>query len=380
MIRIAAQQLAQSLIASVTLLLVSTALPAQPTPTQHYMQTNLVADTPGVAQVTDPNLVNAWGMSRSSTSPWWVSDNGTGLATLYSGTGTTEALVVTIPPADSKSGDTGTPTGQVFNGTNSFQLVKGSTNFPAVFLFVTEDGTLSGWNPKVNATNAVIKVNTHSASVFKGLAIASIDNFSGTPTYYLYAADFRKGEIAVYDTNFYPVQLRRHAFEDERIPRGFAPFNIQNIGGNLYVAYAQQDSEKHDEVDGAGLGFVDVFSPRGRLLNRLEYGSWFNAPWGLTQAPSDFGEFSHHVLVGQFGSGQILAFDPVTGRFKGWLYDASNAPITIDGLWGLSFGSGAPNATSAPANSLFFTAGPDGEQHGLFGTITAVENVLGGDL
>jgi uncharacterized protein (TIGR03118 family) len=377
MIRIAAHRLAQSLIASVTLLSVSTALPAQP-PTQHYIQTNLLADNTDIGQNPhDPNLVNAWGMSRSSTSPWWVSDNGTGLATLYSGTGTKVPLVVTIPPADSNTGTTGTPTGQVFNGTNSFQLVKGSTGFPAAFLFVTEDGTLSGWNPKVNATNAVIKVNTHSASVFKGLALASIDNFSGTPTYYLYAADFRKGEIAVFDTNFKPVQLRRRAFEDERIPHGFAPFNIQNIGGNLYVAFAQQDSEKHDEVDGAGLGFVDVFSPRGRLLNRLEYGSWFNAPWGLTQAPSDFGEFSHHVLVGQFGSGQILAFDPVTGRFKGLLYDASNMPITIDGLWGLSFGSGG---TSGPATSLFFTAGPDGEQHGLFGTITAIENVLGGDL
>ena len=372
MIRTAAHALAQSLIASVTLLSVSTALPAQTTPTQHYMQTNLVADTTGVGQnIHDPNLVNPWGMSRGTTTPWWISDNGTGLATLYSGTGTIVPLVVTIPPADSNSGATGTPTGQVFNGTTSFNLSNGK---PAVFLFVTEDGTLQGWN---GGTVAEVKANTHSASVFKGLALASVDSSSGTPTYYLYAADFRKGEIAVFDTNFKPVQLRRRAFEDERIPSGFAPFNVQNIGGNLYVAFAQQDSAKHDEVDGAGLGFVDVFSPRGRLLNRLEYGSWFNAPWGLAQAPSDFGEFSHNVLVGQLGSGQILAFDPVTGRFKGWLYDASNMPITIGGLWGLSFGSGG---TSGSATSLFFTAGPDGYQHGLFGTITAVENVLGGDL
>ena len=208
------------------------------------------------------------------------------------------------------------------------------------------------------------------------MAIASIDDPNKGPSYFLYLADFRKGEIDVFDSSFNPVQLRHNAFEDERIPKGFAPFNVQNIGGNLYVAFAQQDSAKHDDVAGPGLGFVDVFSPKGRLLLRLEHGQWFNSPWGLTQAPTDFGVFSHDILSGQFGSGQIAAFDPVTGRFKGLLYDTSNMPLTIDGLWGLNFGN---DGTAGPATTLFFAAGPDSEQHGLFGTITAVENVLGGD-
>jgi uncharacterized protein (TIGR03118 family) len=353
----------------------ATVLAAQPT--QHYTQTNLVSDMPGVAAVTDPNLVNAWGMSRSSGSPWWVSDNGPGLATLYNGAGAIQSLVVTIPGAD---GGAGTPTGQVFNGTNDFQLTPNNpaNGNPAKFIFVTEDGTVSGWNPAVNPTVAQVKVNTHSASVFKGVALATASTASGAMANYLYVADFRKGHVNVYDANFHRAHLDDDAFEDESIPRGFAPFNIQNIGGNLYVAFAQPDSAKHDEVDGAGLGYVDVFSPGGRLLHRLQHGQWFNAPWGMAQAPTDFGANSHNILVGQFGSGQILVFDPVTGKFKGPLYDATNTPIVIDGLWGLAFGSGGTG--SGPATTLYFTAGPDGEQHGLFGTITAVENVLGGDL
>jgi len=336
---------------------------------QHYKQTNLISDIPGMAAATDPNLVNPWGISRSSGSPWWVSDNGPGLATLYTGTGTAASLVVTIPGAD---GGSGTPTGQIFNGSQDFQLAPGK---PALFLFVTEDGTLSGWNPGVNATSAVIKVNTHSASVFKGMAVATINGHSGSANF-LYVADFRKGRINVYDTNFHRISMDGDAFEDHQAPKGFAPFNIQNIGGNLYVAFAKQDSAKHDEVDGAGLGVVDVFSPTGRLLNRLQWGKWFNAPWGMAQAPSDFGIYSHDVLVGQFGSGQILAFDPVTGDFKGALADANNAPISINGLWGIAFGSGG---NSGPATTLYFAAGLNDEQDGLFGTIAPVENIFGGD-
>lgn len=371
-------------IASVGLLSLSTLLSAQQV--QHYKQTNLVADTSGKAAVTDPNLVNPWGMSRSSSSPWWISDNGMGLATLYGATGTPSALVVTIPPGDPTSGASGTPTGQIFNGTTSFALAPG---FPARFIFVTEDGTISGWNSGVKPTTAVIMVNTKSASVFKGLAVATVTDPTMGAMNFLYVADFRKGRVLVYDSNFQPVRMGRDghdgdndddgdAFRDERIPRGFAPFNVQNIGGNLYVAFAKQDSAKHDEVDGAGMGYVDVFSPTGRLLRRLESGPWFNAPWGLAQAPTDFGAYSHDIVVGQFGSGEILVFDPVTGHFKGRLLDSvTSLPIKIDGLWGIAFGSGTG---SGAANALYFTAGPDGEQHGLFGTITAVENVLGGDL
>jgi uncharacterized protein (TIGR03118 family) len=295
-----------------------------------------------------------------------------GVATLYSGAGSIVPLVVTIPPGDSSSGQTGTPTGQVFNGTTDFQIAPGK---PALFIFVTEDGTVSGWNPGVNAA-AQIQVNTHGASVFKGAAVATINDPRAGATNFLYVADFKKGRVNVYDKNFHRVSLRESAFRDDHVRSGFAPFNVQNIGGNLYVAYAKQDGEKHDEVDGAGLGYVDVFSPSGHLIHRLEHGWWFNAPWGMAQAPTDFGAYSHDILVGQFGSGVINVFDPVTGDFKGQLKDATNATITIDGLWGLIFGSGG---TSGPATTLFFAAGTDHEQHGLFGTITAVENVLGGD-
>ena len=359
-------------IAAFAVVLLATTLAAQST--QHYKQTNLVSDLPGMAAVTDPNLVNPWGMSRSSGSPWWVSDNGPGVSTLYTGAGSPVPLVVTIPPAESGGGNTGTPTGQVFNGTSDFQLTPGN---PARFIFVTEDGTVSGWNPAVQPATAVIKVNTHSASVFKGVALAAAATQSGASANFLYVADFRKGRVNVYDANFHRVFMDDDAFRDEGLPEGYAPFNVQNIGGNLYVAFAQQDSQKHDEVDGAGLGYVDVFSTGGRLLHRFEHGQFLNAPWGITQAPSDFGAYSHDILVGQFGSGQILVFDPVTGRFKGTLNDAAGMPIVIDGLWDIAFGGGT---TSGPSNTLFFTAGLDGEQHGLFGTITAVENVLGGDL
>lgn len=360
-------------LAAPAVFLVATSLCAQQL--QHYKQTNLVSDQPGVAALTDPNLVNAWGMSRSATSPWWVSDNGTGVSTLYNiSTNSIVPLVVTIPTGDSSMSATGTPTGQVFNGTTDFQL---TPNNAAAFIFVTEDGTVSGWNPKVNPNTAVIKVNTHSASVFKGAALATTSTKSGGTANFLYVADFRKGHVNVYDTNFNKAHLDDDAFEDEDIPHGFAPFNVQNIGGNIYVAYAEQDSQKHDEVDGPGLGYVDVFSPAGHLLHRLQHGQWFSGPWGIAQAPGDFGAYSHDILVGQFGSGQILVFDPVTGRFKGTLNDASNNPITIDGLWDISVGGGG---NSGSATALFFSAGTDDEQHGLLGMITAVENVLGGDI
>jgi uncharacterized protein (TIGR03118 family) len=338
--------------------------------TQHYTQTNLVSNLASLAPKVDPNLVNAWGLSRSSKSPWWVSDNGPGLATLYTGTGVTQSLVVTIPPGSTDS-TTGTPTGTVFNGdSTAFLLAPGKA---AAFLFVTEDGTISGWNPGVAATSAVIVVNQKD-SVFKGMTIAVADLGKG-PLSYLYVADFRKGQVEVFDPSFKPVYLSGDSFDDDRLPHGFAPFNVQNIGGNLYVAFAKQGKGKHDEQDGAGLGYVDVFSPEGKLLRRLESGWWFNAPWGLALGSSDFGSHSHDVLVGQFGSGQILAFDAVTGKFTGALLNTAGTPIVIDGLWAIMFGN---DASAGLATTLYFTAGPDGESNGLFGMLTAVENVQGG--
>ena len=336
---------------------------------QHYIQTILVADQASVAAMTDAHLVNPWGVSRSSASPWWISDNGTGLSTLYDGKGDSLPLVVTIPPADSNS-QTGTPTGTIFNGTSSFTLAPGK---PAIFLFVTEDGTISGWNPGVAATAAVIVVNTKEKSVFKGLTSATVESEHGPQTL-LYAADFRKARVQVYDSEFHHLEELSERFRDEELPEGYAPFNIQNVGGNLVVTFALQDSAKHDEVDGAGLGYAAIFSPEGRLIRRLQHGPWFNAPWGITGVPSDFGIYSHDLLIGQFGSCEILAFNPVNGRFEGRLQDASNHPITIDGLWGLSFANGQ---VAGSATALYFAAGSNHEQDGLFGSIMAVENTSG---
>jgi len=333
---------------------------------QQYKQTNLVSDLSG-AMTMDTNLVNPWGLTRSSTSPWWVADNGTGLSTLYNGnTGAIVPLVVTIPPA--AGGTSGVPTGTVFNGTSDFKLPNGN---PARFLFVGEDGTISGWN---GGAMAVLK-STDPDAVYKGAAIATRKGVN-----YLYVANFRKHRIDVFDTAFHRVrwddddsgeesESHGRPFRDERVPRSFAPFNVQNIGGSLYVAFAKVDSEGHDEVQGAGLGFVDVFSPGGRLLRRFQHGPWLNAPWGLALAPNDFGAFSHNLLVGQFGSGEIAVYDVASGRFLGKLQNDMGGVLSIDGLWALGFGNGA---TAGPVNTLFFTAGIQDESHGLFGTLTPV--------
>jgi uncharacterized protein (TIGR03118 family) len=357
---------------------------------QQYQQTNLVSDLGTLgAQTVDPKLKNPWGIARGpSGNPWWVSDERSGVATLYNAHGTpanplnpgANGLVVTIPPSVPPPA-VDTPTGVVFNGsTNDFRVAPPGVA-QTFFLFVSLDGSISGWDPAANPTTAITEVSTKS--VFTGATIAQIGNER-----FLYVADLKDAKIKVYDSNFKEVEIgerhlgERHfkydmgfdddneeAFEDQELPRGFAPFNIQNIGGDLYVAYAKQDQTKTFVTSGTGLGFVDVFSPRGRLLMRLEHGNWFNAPWGLTLAPSDFGTFSHRILVGQFGSGEILAFDAVTGRFQGKLRDQNNHSIALKGLWGLAFGAG--DQTSGPANTLFFNEGLNGND-GLFGTLTPI--------
>jgi uncharacterized protein (TIGR03118 family) len=326
---------------------------------QHYQQTNLVSNVPGRAQVTDPNLVNSWGLVRGSLTPWWVADNGTGLSTLYDGSGNILSLVVTVSGASDKAA--GNPTGIVFNGNPNEFLLAPKT--PSLFIFVAEDGTISAWNPGVNPTKSVIKVNNSSrGAVYKGLTIGEIGE-----KHFLFVANFHSGHVEVYDTNFSRVPIAEELFNDDQLPQGFAPFNIQGIGPNIYVTYAEQDAAKHDDVHGAGLGYVDVFSPRGSLLQRLQHGDWFNGPWGVTLAPADFGEFSHALLVGNFGGQTIAAFNPVTGRFIGNMRNPDGSTLKIDGLWALSFGNGG---IAGPANTLFFTAGPDDETNGLFGTLT----------
>ena len=315
-------------------------------------------------------------------SPWWVGNNGTGTSTLYNGAGDAfpppSPLVVNIPTTkNAPAGTTGTPTGVVFNGSTDFAV---GPNQPAVFIFVTEDGTISGWNPAADLTHAIRKVDRADKAVYKG---ATIGEHNGKR--YLYVANFRSGQIEVYDSSFSRVHAFDEAFtdddhdhdaDDRHTRRGYAPFNVQNVGGNIIVAYAQQDSTKHDEVDGAGLGFVNIFSSGGRFLAQIENGDFLNAPWGIALAPEDFGEFSHSLLIGNFGSGKIAAFNPVTFKFRGFMKNADESPVVIDGLWSLQFGN---SGNAGPYNTLFFTAGIQSEAHGLFGTLTAVATEQDGD-
>jgi uncharacterized protein (TIGR03118 family) len=318
-----------------------------------YHQTNLVSDQPGHAAVTDPNLVNAWGMASSPTSPVWVSDNGSDVSTLYSGAThgspvSVSSLVVSIPG--------GAPTGQAFNGGTGFNLPLGG---PARFLFAGEDGQISGWNT-ASGTSAQL-VTTTSDAVYKGLTLANTSR--GTM---LYAANFHAGTIDVWDSSFQRVH-RPFAFRDPFIPQGYAPFNVQEVHGLLVVTYAKQDAEGHDDVAGAGHGFVDVFTPGGSLVRRLATRGVLNSPWGVVLTPSSFGRFSNALLIGNFGDGRINAFDPFSGLYLGALRDEHHQPLAIDGLWGLRFGNG----TIGSPNTLLFSAGPGGEAHGLFGEINA---------
>jgi uncharacterized protein (TIGR03118 family) len=339
-------------------LLVGLVVTLIPAPTwSAYVQTNLVSDIPGEAPITDPNLVNPWGISHSSGSPFWVSDNGMGVSTLYNGSGqpfpVVNPLVVTIP---SPTGGTSAPTGQVFNGSTSFG--------GAPFIFATEDGTIAAWN---GGTNAVLAATTVDA-VYKGLAIGN--NGSGD---FLYATNFRAGTIDVFNSSFTKTTLPGN-FIDPNLPAGYAPFNIETINGMLYVTYAKQDADKKDDVAGPGNGFVDVFDLNGNLQGRLISNGPLDSPWGLALAPSNFGDFSNDLLVGNFGDGLINAFDPTSGQLLGTLLDAQGNPIVNQGLWGLIFGNGG---NGGDLNKLYFTAGIPGdgnvEDHGLFGVISVPE-------
>ena len=372
-----------------TLLAVGVALHPGPTFAQHYKQTNLVSDIPGEAAVHDPNLVNPWGITRSASSPWWVSDNNSGFSTLYTGAGAIIPIngngTVTIPPPkNAPAGTIAAPTGIVFNGSSDFVLPAPNSN-SAAFIFATEDGTISGWNGGPSAFLAVDNNDNGSANgaVYKGATSADSNGKR-----FLYVTNFRAARVEVYDTNFHRVQLSDDAFNpdgdhdgddhdhDQRVPPGFAPFNIQNIGGSLFVTYAKQDAARHDDVGGDGNGYVEIYTPAGKHIGHLEHGDWLNSPWGVVWTPRDFGEFSNTILVGNFRSGWIAAFNGFTRKFIGFVKNPDDSLVTIDGLWSLTFGNGA---AAGPSTTLFFTAGLDHESHGLFGTLTAVASEQDGD-
>lgn len=333
-------------------------------------QTNLVSDGFVPAPTIDPNLINPWGVSSSAAGPFWVSDNGAGVTTIYNGagipvtvTGGHSDITIATPPGQVEPAS---PTGQVFNVAGSgFNITSGGVTGSSVFIFATEDGTISGWNPNVNSGSSVLAVdnsNGGTGAVYKGLAIGQTDD--GT---FLFAANFRNGTVDVFDHNFEQV----NSFTDRHLPAGYAPFNVQVLDNHLFVTFALQDADKEDDVAGSGNGFVDEFDLHGHLLHRVASHGPLDSPWGLAIAPSGFGEFSHDLLVGNFGDGTINAFDPRTDHFLGKLLDANGAPIVIGDLWALIPGNGG----ASDPQKIYFTAGVQNEAHGLFGTLaTATES------
>ncbi len=324
-------------------------------PVLAYTVTNLVSDQAGVATLTDPKLVNPWGMTFSATSPIWSANNMSGSSTLYAITGA-NGTTVAKNALEVSMANAAHITGNVFNGTTDFNAYH--------FIFAAEDGSINAWKTGTAADQPVLP---SAANVYKGLAIGN----NGTGNF-LYAANFRAGTIDVYNTSFAPVTLSG-GFADGSLPTGYAPFDVQNLGGSLYVTYALQDATKSVDVHGPGNGFVDKFDLNGNLLGRLVSNGNLNSPWGIAIAPATFGAVGGDLLVGNFGDGRINAYNPATGAFVDSLRDASNTPITEGGLWALAFGNGGNGGAT---NTLYFTAGPGGETHGLLGAINVPEPTL----
>jgi uncharacterized protein (TIGR03118 family) len=341
--------------------------------TSAYRQINLVSDQPGHAPLIDAGLVNAWGLAASPGtnatpgSPLWVADNGSDLSTLYAA-GPANRSVTKVPLIVSVTG--AAPTGAVFNSDSSSFFVHDKIHSgSSLFIFDTENGTIDGWSPGVNpngtnpSTVTEVARNNGANAVYKGLAIA---NGSNGKTY-LYATNFRSGRVEAYDGRFKPAELPGGLFVDPRLPAGYGPFGIAEINGMLYVTFAKQDATLHDDVAGPGHGFVDVFTNDGAFVRRLVTRGALDSPWGLALAPRSFGQFGGDLLVGNFGNGHINAYNPATGQHLGQLRRPSGQPVVIDGLWGLMFGNG----NAAKTGQLLFSAGPDGESHGLLGKIVA---------
>ncbi|HVI09627.1 MAG TPA: TIGR03118 family protein [Candidatus Binatia bacterium] len=312
-----------------------------------YTLTNLVSNQAGQANHTDPLLVNAWGLTYAPGNPFWISDEGTGWSTLYNGNGVKQGLEVVVPPV-SGSG-TGSPTGIVFNGSQEFNV----QGWPAIFLFATLDGTISGWAPQSNPNQALIAVNNSSSGAsYTGLAITSYA--SGN---FLFAADNANDKVDIYDGNFNLVT----SFTDSTVPKGFAPFGIQDINGLVYVSFAS--------TSGGGGGYIDIYTEAGTFVKQLTHSGWLNQPWGFAASPTNFGPLSNALLISNNlnKAGVINAFNIVTGQFIGRVEDANGKLIEIDQLWGIEFGGGTSN--NGAANDLFFTAGPDNNLAGTFGVI-----------
>jgi uncharacterized protein (TIGR03118 family) len=317
-----------------------------------YVVHNLASNVPGLAANTNPDVVNAWGLDASATSPWWIADNGTDLSTVHLPTGAALALRPTVA---------GGPTGLVANTTSSSFPVNGAR---ASFLFSSEDGVIRAWRGGMTEAAAVAD-RSGAGAIYKGLAIAA------TPDR-LYATDFHNGRVDVFDASFKLISTSG-GFKDAKVAKGFAPFGIQALGGNIFVTYAKQDAAGKDDVAVPGQAYVDEFTPDGQLVARVvnsgKKNAPLNAPWGLALAPSDFSVFSGDLLVGNFGNGRISAYTKrgATWVYKGQLRLATGTPVTIDGLWAIAFGNGS---AAGPTNTLYFLAGPSDEKHGLFGSIT----------
>ncbi len=327
-----------------------------------YVQSNLVSDGIVPAHTIDPNLLNAWGIANLPGGPFWISDNNSGKSTIYDGAGNGSSLVVTIPgPAGSPSNFVAAPTGIVANPGKGFNLPAPNNTTPASFIFSTEDGTISAWAFTSTPTQAFLIVDNSqggTGAVYKGLALGV--NARGT---FLYATNFRSGHVEVYDSTFKATTLDGD-FTDTNIPAGYAPFGIANIDGDLFVTYAKQNKAKHDDVAGAGHGYVDVFDTDGHLLKRFASAGALDSPWGIAQASFGFGKFGGDILIGNFGNGWINAYS-TGGHYKGFVADPSGTPFAQQGLWSVTMGG----ATNSNPDQLYFTAGPNHEKDGVFGTL-----------
>lgn len=337
-------------------------VPAQENPGQ-FVRMDLVSTVFGGAPFSDSRLADPWGIANQPDGgPWWVADEGNGRATVYSGTGAPlpglSPLAVMIPVIPGGISDDPAPTGVVVNADGGFEL---SPGIPAILIFVTRDGSIAGWNGVYDRTRAVTMVDNSPEAGYTGAAIGGTDGEK-----VLYVANFRQGRIEAYDTDFNPLLLGEFAFVDRLIPAGFSPYNIQNMGGELYVTFAENRSDGREASYGEGAGCADIFDAEGNLVLRLEHGPWMNAPWAAVLAPVGFEKLGGHVLLGNTGSGKISIFDPLTGSYEGDMTEASGTTLTIRGLRALGFGN---DGTAGPATALYFTAGHAGKGRNIFGAI-----------